>query len=265
MSMNDQPKQAASADNRPLFTYIGRLPKQQPLNYFAVVASILAVGVVTLIALPLGAVWIASSADCCFADSTSSLLTFWAAILGGFIAFFGMVISGLFVVFAFRIDNAAKSETIKAVHEILGAYLEVNSSDVIRNFEEMVADSKKGIGDIVAETQREADAALNNFTSALEQKLGEAEESAQRKISEITSTVQDAGETANANIAAFSSQVEQSRIRAEKQIQQAAVQVEDARNDAVSRIGEIVAEVEQERNEALRRMQPPEDDETSGA
>ena len=73
------------------------------------------------------------------------IANFWAAILGGFIAFFGMVISGLFVVLAFRIDNAAKSETIKAVHELLGAYLETNSKAVVRNFRRMVKGSKARI------------------------------------------------------------------------------------------------------------------------
>lgn len=255
MSMNDRPNEEENAgksananpdpskgrrrriDNRPLFTYLGKLPKQKPLNYFVVVASILAVGVVTLIALPLGAVSIVSSSGCCFTDSASDLLTFWAAILGGFIAFFGMVISGLFVVFAFRIDNAAKSETIKAVHELLGAYLETNSKAVVKNFRRMVKGSKAGIKSFVEKKKQE--------------------------IAKTASEAQDASDAAIANIAEFTSQVEQSQIRAREHIQRTAAQVEDARNGAVSRIGEIVAEVERARNEALRRMQPPEDDETS--
>ena len=235
-----------NVDKRPLFTYLGKMPELRPLNYSTVMVATLGTGVLTLVILPLGAFWIASSTDCCFTDSSSNLLSFWAAILGGFIALFGMVISGLFVAISFRIDSAAKSEAIKAANEILGAYLQANEGKVVENFRTIVRISEKRIGDSVKETEQKA-------------------KDAQEKIAETTSNVEEAGKKAIVDIAKFTAQVEQAQKRTEKQIQQAAAQVEDARNGAASQISALVAEVEQERNEALRRMQPPEDDETSGA
>ena len=264
MSANDQPNtregggdstkagpdnskvRPAKPDNRPLFTYLGKMPKQKPLNYLAIAAAILGTGILVLVILPLGAYWIASSTNCCFTDSTSNLLTFWAAILGGFIALFGMVISGLFVVIQIRIDNASKSEATRAVNEVLGEYLQVNEDTIIENFRTMVEASEKLIEGAVKETKQKA-------------------KSAQEEIAETTSNVKEASERAVADIAKYSSQVEQAQNRAVRQIQQAGAQVGDARNGAASRISELVAEVEQERNEALRRMQPPEEDEASGA
>ena len=57
--------------------------------------------------LPLGAVFIVNSSGCCFANGPEGVVTFWAALTAGFLALFGMLITGVFIITAFKVDDKA--------------------------------------------------------------------------------------------------------------------------------------------------------------
>jgi len=83
------------------------------------IVGLAALGLAMLMGFPLLALKITQS-KCCFfeLDSLSSLLTFWGAVFAGSIALFGMLITGVFIITAFRVDQQAKLETRVIVGEV---------------------------------------------------------------------------------------------------------------------------------------------------
>ena len=84
---------------------------EQPLNlrhYLPIGAAFLAAAPIALVVFPLFALKITADADCCFDDSPSDLMTFWGAVLAGMLALFGLLISGIYIFTAFKIDIGAK-------------------------------------------------------------------------------------------------------------------------------------------------------------
>lgn len=233
-----------------LFKSIG-LPVQEKPKYTTLMAVTVCVGIVTLVALPLGTVWISSNSDCCFNGSLPNQLTFWAAMLAGFIALFGIVISGLFVVFAIRIDHGATLEAAGHAMKAVIKFIDFDPQNIVKKFVERVAEFESSI----SATEREVKAAgknaekeINGYISKFRSKNkkwdGEAEEMNQ-SMQKLKENLEDTN----------------------NEISQIVDDVKASSEAAIERIDELVASVEQASDAALRRLQPPENrgtDEDSG-
>ncbi len=112
-----------------------------PINWKVVVPIVLIGAVILLLGLPLGAVWIMSTSSCCFAEGGASTLTFWAASVAGFLTLFGMLITGAYIITAFRVDatarvvanDAARTAADKAVTTYLKRYKKHLFEEVEKN------------------------------------------------------------------------------------------------------------------------------------
>ena len=90
-------------------------PQHLSIRWRVVVPIVMIGAVVLLMALPLGAVWIVSNSGCCVFDGMENVATFWGALTAGFLALFGMLIAGVYVITAFRTDATARAEARDAV------------------------------------------------------------------------------------------------------------------------------------------------------
>ena len=85
------------------------LRQSLPIGAFWIV-----VAVIVLVSLPLGALLVTQGSDCCHPDTLPDLITFWGAVLAGMLALFGLLISGIYIFTAFKIDTGAKTEAREA-------------------------------------------------------------------------------------------------------------------------------------------------------
>ena len=236
-----------------LFKSIG-LPVQEKPKYTTLMAVTVCVGIITLIALPLGAVWISSNSDCCFNDSLSNQLTFWAAMLAGFIALFGIVISGLFVVFAMRIDYGATLEAVKNTMKIVMEFININPQKILEEF-------FKTVKRFVKKANK-----FESLVSKAEGKVKNAEEKIDKCITEFCSKRSKWNEEAE-EINQSMQKLKEKLEDTDNEISQIVDDVKASSEAAIERIDELVASVEQASDAALRRLQPPENrgtDEDSG-
>lgn len=81
------------------------------VSFIAIAALVLLVG------LPIGAVLIVNLSGCCFANSPENVITFWASMIAGFLTLFGMVVTGVFVLVAFKTKEIAKAEAQSEANE----------------------------------------------------------------------------------------------------------------------------------------------------
>lgn len=88
--------------------------EQSSIPWRVIVPIVLIGAIVLLMALPLGAVWIVSNAGCCVFDAMENVATFWGSLTAGFLALFGMLIAGVYVITTFRTDAMARAEAHNA-------------------------------------------------------------------------------------------------------------------------------------------------------
>lgn len=82
----------------------------QKIPWHVVVPSVVVGAVLLLVGLPIGAVWIVNNTGCCHAGGPDGMITFWAAMIAGFLTLFGMVVTGVFVLTAFKTEANARAE-----------------------------------------------------------------------------------------------------------------------------------------------------------
>lgn len=98
-----------------------------------IVSFVSIVAVVLLVGLPVGAVLIVKLTGCCFTSGPENVITFWASMIAGFLTLFGMVVTGVFVLTAFKTKEIAKaeaqSEARKTAQEVAGTATDVFLQD----------------------------------------------------------------------------------------------------------------------------------------
>lgn len=240
---------------QPLIEELNKLTLRKPPNYAKLMVWAVCVALLTLVALPLGALWISSNSFCCFDNnSLQNQLTFWAAMLGGFIALFGIVISGLFVVFALRIDHGAALEASRYAVKAAIEFIDFDPKRLLEKFEERT----------------------NEFSSLVKEK----EEKIEKKIDEAKEKIDKAKKDIDGSINAFCSkkkdwdekaeEIEQSlpaikdRLDKVKQevdaksqqlIEETIADLKTRSNSAMQDIEVLVANVQQAADEATRKLQ----------
>ena len=116
------------------------------------IVGIAALGAAMLMGFPLGALHITQD-TCCFfeLDSLSSLLTFWGAVFAGFLALFGLLISGVFVITAFKVERQAKLEARDVARKTVEEIAEKETKEAAEKAAKKIAkEVAEGIAEEVA-------------------------------------------------------------------------------------------------------------------
>ena len=290
-------KQSAggSGDADTLRTRLSEINWKGILLAVLVALVVIAAAVVLLLGLPLGAVWIMNTSNCCFAEGAENTITFWAALIAGFLALFGMLITGVFIITAFKVDASARvvAEDVsrRAADEAVDTYLRRYKAMLFEEIEKMkmcVEKHAEGAKQAITEAQRTVetlrDAASSAITNARDatteaadaakQEMGVARrgvealrDAASSAITSARDATTEAAAAAEREIGDADRRVEAQRDDATAAIDIARDDVEDLRGEAVGAIGKAREEVEsaasaaQERiNRATRDLSPPEDE-----
>lgn len=211
------------------------VPAHRPIPWAIVVPVVLVGAVVLLVGLPLGAVLIVSSSGCCLVSGPEYLITFWASMIAGFLALFGLVVTGVSIITAFRTDSTARAEAQHVADKAARTYLKRYKENL---FEEMAAarDCVKAKGSaVIAEIRAQEDAASGAIAGARDKTTAEATK-AQTAIGAARDKTTDAATEAQTAIRGASQQVERRRGEAIGAIDSAQRGVETAAREARDRI-----------------------------
>ena len=167
-----------------------------PIQWHVIVPIILIGAVVLLFGLPIGAVWVVNSSGCCLANGTESLVTFWASLSAGFLALFGMVVTGVFIVTAFRVNAEARAEARtsaqKEAEKVARTYVKRHKRKLFKKMEqaknevEKRADETKGKIDAVGnDAKRDIETAASGAKKEL---LNTLTKEANEATDQITTT-----------------------------------------------------------------------------
>ena len=223
---------------------------------FRVVVPIVLIGaVVLLMGLPLGAVFIVNSSGCCFANGPEGVVTFWAALTAGFLALFGMLITGVFIITAFKVDDKARAEAWEAADKAVTSYLNRYSEKELQKIAEIkgelcqkIAEIKEELCQKIAEIKGRIEKAVQSIET---QRAAAAEAIAneQQAATEAANESKREIEAARAGVEEARADVEEQHSKAISAIDRLREEVENAAEDARERIAQ-----------ATRSLPPPAED-----
>ena len=233
------------------------------LMVFIIVPIVAAAAVILLVGLPLGTVWIMNSSNCCLADGPENMLTFWASMMAGFLALFGMVVTAVFIITAFRIDATARDKAQIAARDEVWTYIRnyrKKLNEDLCNLESLVGelteDVKKCAGeakDAFSEAQKDVEkeqrAAITAIAKALEDVQAQQREASTAILGARDATT-NAATQAQEGIAKALEDVETRQRDASSTI----VAARDATTDAASQAQEAINRARQEAEAAAREM-----------
>ena len=221
---------------------VGKFPVASIFVGFAIGGPIMLVG------LPLGALWIVHLSGCCMTNSIEQLISFWGSVLGGMLALFGIMITAVFVISAFRIDKSARAEAAAEAADAAGKFFHEYRLEVIALIDKCVEKvkyrKKKAIETI--------DAAKVNTEAARDTAIG--------RIGAAKTVAESVSKDAVAAIAAARNNVDRTGGQATAAIGQAADDVDGRKAAAIERIDAEVAEVVHAAAEAKARIAAQPDD-----
>ena len=184
---------------------------------FRVVVPIVLIGaVVLLMGLPLGAVFIVNSSGCCFTNGPEGVVTFWAALTAGFLALFGMLITGVFIITAFKVDDKARAEAWEAADKAVTSYLNRYSEKELQKIAEIKGRIEKAVQSIETQRAEAAEAIANEQQAATE-----AANESKREIEEARADVEEQHSKAISAIDRLREEVENAAEDARERIAQA--------------------------------------------
>lgn len=252
------------------------------------VSVVLIAAVVLLVGLPIGTVLIVNLSGCCLTSGPEHIITFWASMIAGFLTLFGMVITGVFVLTAFKTEanaaNEARKEARKtakkaanevarevawgvamstkdhAVKEAREAaedvargtarlYLRDHRAELISELDKMEVDVK-GVAGEVKDEMRKVTGSVRELAEDAQRQIGSAREDVGRLGDEAKEAIDRAQQ--EASIAAET---------AHQQIDSAKQVVENKRDEVIDAIGQAQQEVDAARQRFDRTAgDPPEEE-----
>ena len=262
------------------------------ISWRVIVPIALIGAVLLLVVLPIGAVWIVNNSGCCPTSGTENLITFWASMTAGFLALFGMLITGVFVLTAFRVNAQAETEAREAAHSVAEKTAQTVAREEARKAAQTVAQEEaesvarteartfvqRHKGELFEEMNKAAGnvkALADDAESDLEQasadikKLRQEAKDATNQVTttrdETIAAIQDQKEKSLQNIAGAETEVQGQAEKAKSDIAQ---DLESLRNEATEATGNITTmrdqtiaaasamrqEVEGKRDEAMEAI-----------
>ena len=107
-SDSSTPPEAGSTGSDATSETESTVPEDLKIRWAVVVPAVLIAAAVLLVGLPLGAVLIMNSTGCCLGNGPEKIITFWASMIAGFLALFGMLVTGVFVITSLRVEATAR-------------------------------------------------------------------------------------------------------------------------------------------------------------
>ena len=203
---------------------------------FRVVVPIVLIGaVVLLMGLPLGAVFIVNSSGCCFTNGPEGVVTFWAALTAGFLALFGMLITGVFIITAFKVDDKARAEAWEAADKAVTSYLNRYSEKELQK----IAEIKDELFQKIAEIKGRIEKAVQSIETQRAE-AAEAIANEQQAATEAANESKREIEAARAGVEEARADVEEQHSKAISAIDRLREEVENAAEDARERIAQAM-------------------------
>jgi len=220
---------------------------EQPLNlrHYLLIASVgAAVAGVTLVGFPLLALEITADADCCFDDSLSDLMTFWGAVLAGFFVLFGMLISGLYIFTALRIDRGAKSEARNAARKVAKDEAKKWSQEEAKGFlDRYRKDELKKVDDAISDIESKANLSKKTMDKRV-QHIEDISNASEKRMEQASASAEKASRNATTAAERINDQSTSSEDHMREAVERARRAANAANDDAV-RAKSAAAEAEQ--------------------
>ena len=220
---------------------------------------VLIAAIVLLVGLPLGTVWIMNSADCCLTDNHESAVSFWASMIGGFLALFGMIITAAFIITAFRVDATAQAKAQVVAREAVWNHLKNEQAELVKDLKcvKALVEEVKKCGKNAQEAIVAAQKATTDAAHRAQEAIAQALENVKTQQEEASSTIvaardatTNAASQAQEGIAGAVEDVETQQREASSAI----VAARDATNDAASQAQAAIGNARQEAEAAAREV-----------
>ena len=161
-SDSSTPPEAGSTGSDATSETESTVPEDLKIRWAVVVPAVLIAAAVLLVGLPLGAVLIMNSTGCCLGNGPEKIITFWASMIAGFLALFGMLLTGVFVITSLRVEATARAQAQSVAHETASEV----SRDTAKQAAERFIRSHKG--EMFEELERASDGAAQVAAKAEE-------------------------------------------------------------------------------------------------
>lgn len=206
---------------------------------------VLIAAIVLLVGLPLGTVWIMNSADCCLTDNHESAVSFWASMIGGFLALFGMIITAAFIITAFRVDATAQAKAQVVAQKAVWNYLKNEQAELVKDL--------KCVKALVEEVKKCGKNALEAMVTAQDATTDAARE-AQEAIARALENVEAQQEEASGTIVAARDATTNAASQAQEGIATALEETGSAATEAQEAMGRAAQEVDRQHDDAIRAI-----------
>lgn len=193
---------------------------------------VLIAAVVLLVGLPLGAVMIMNSSGCCLADSPEHAITFWASMVAGFLALFGMIITAVFIITAFRVDATARATARLEAQNEVWFY--------VKHYRKRLYKDLRSLHSLVGEVRVE----VERLSEEAKLAFAEAQEDVETRQSEADSAILTAQEETTS-----------AASQAREAIAGALNETTSAANEAQAAIGRAEQEVQRRRNDTIQAIE----------
>lgn len=206
---------------------------------------VLIAAIVLLVGLPLGTVWIVNSADCCLTNNHESAVSFWASMIAGFLALFGMIITAVFIITAFRVDATAQAKAQVVAREAVWNHLKNEQAELVKDLgcvKALVKEVKK-----CGKSAQEAMVAAQDATTA-------AAREAQKAIARALEDVETQQEEASSTIVAARDATTNAASQAQEGIATALEETASAATEAQEAMGRAAQEVDRQHDDAIRAI-----------
>ena len=220
---------------------------------------VLIAAIVLLVGLPLGTVWIMNSADCCLTDNHESAVSFWASMIGGFLALFGMIITAAFIITAFRVDATAQAKAQVVAQKAVWNYLKNEQAELVKDLKcvKALVEEVKKCGKSAQEAMVAAQNATTDAAREAQEAIARALEDVETQQKEASSAIvaardatTNAASQAQEGIAGAVEDVETQQREASSAI----VAARDATTDAASQAQAAIGNARQEAEAAAREV-----------
>ena len=221
------------------------VPEDLKIRWAVVVPAVLIAAAVLLVGLPLGAVLIMNSTGCCLGNGPEKIITFWASMVAGFLALFGMLVTGVFVITSLRVEATARVQAQLEAQKTAKVESQATAKRTTKKF------IRKRKGEMFEELERATDDAaqvaarakeLNRKVEKSKDDLEKSKEKLEELKDEVT-TLQN--EAVNARTAIDEAQQQTTNLA-----NQAQLTIDGARE----RIGAVANEAQQAIDRAQERI-----------
>ena len=210
---------------------LGTEPTVPAFRWTVIVPVVLIAAIILLVGLPLGAVLIMNSSGCCLANAEESAITFWSSMIAGFLTLFGMIVTGVFIITAFRVEATARAQAQIAARDEVWTY--------IKNYR------KKLYNDLCA---------LKSLVEEVRVKVEELGEKAKEEFAKAEDDVKARQKEANAAIVDARDATTNAASQAQEEVAEALEATTKAADAAQDAIGKAVQGVRDQHDEAIRAI-----------